>query len=214
MGNRLLFPLGLRLAGPVLALLFRLNRHKVVNSGIIERIVSSGKSVLVCCWHGRLLFPFYFLRGRGYYAVAGWHPDAEIISRTGTAMGWRMIRGSSSRGGTRAYQKMVDVLSVDGSVVAVTPDGPRGPRRKAKRGAVRTAARTGAVVVPVSGQATRRWDIINWDRFVVPKPLGKTVFVIGDPVEIGPHEAASIRRLERELDRVQEMADALSVSKT
>lgn len=211
--KRLLFTLGVHLSGTALAILFRLNRKKVVNVGTIDRILASGKSVLLCCWHGRLVFPFYFLRGKGYYAVAGWHEDAEIISRTGATMGWWMIRGSSSRGGTQAYHQMVKALSVPGTLVAVTPDGPKGPRQKAKRGAIRTAVKADAVVVPVSGQSTRRWEIINWDTFVVPKPLGRAVFVVGDPFEVGTRGAGSIQKLERELDRVQELADALAVSK-
>lgn len=212
--KRLLVKLGNRLSGPLLKILFELNRVSVVNTETIDKNLASGKSVLLCCWHGRLLFPFYFLRGMGYYALAGWHEDAEIISRTGATMGWRMIRGSSSQGGTRAFQEMVKVLSEPGRLVAVTPDGPRGPRRRAKRGAIRMAIRTGAVVIPVSGQASRRWDVINWDTFVVPKPLGKAVFVVGNPLEIETQEAGSIHKLERELDRVEEMADALVVSKT
>ncbi|MFQ6674128.1 MAG: hypothetical protein ACE5GH_05010, partial [Fidelibacterota bacterium] len=79
--KRLGFLAGLHLAKPVLSLLFRLNRHHIVNEGALKKALASDRPVMICCWHGRLLFPFYFLRGHGYYAVAGLHEDAEIISQ-------------------------------------------------------------------------------------------------------------------------------------
>ncbi|MFQ6673550.1 MAG: DUF374 domain-containing protein, partial [Fidelibacterota bacterium] len=139
--------------------------------------------------------------------------DAEIISQLGWRMGWRMIRGSSTRGGTGAFQRMVTALRKPGEVVAMTPDGPKGPRQKAKQGAVRTAMRTGAVIVPVSGQATRRWNVVNWDTFVVPKPLGKVVLVFGNPMDVYSGGPESSRALEEKLNSVQDMADAIAVDK-
>lgn len=208
--KRLLFHLGVRLGRPALELLFSLNRTAVVNKRTITDTLTGGRSILLCCWHGRLLFPFLFLRGRGFHAMAGLHQDAEIISRVGGRLGWKMIQGSSKEGGQEAYQELIDALMKSGNLAAMTPDGPEGPERKAKPGAVRAAMLTGAVVIPVSGQASRRWEIKNWDTFVVPKPWGRTCLVVGEPMEMNRKESygANSRKLEEQLNRVQEAADA------
>ena len=214
--KRLLFFMGILLGKLVLDVLFGLNRVKIVNEHFLIDSLDAGKSVIACCWHGRLIFPFYLLRNKGYYSVAGLHEDAEIISRVGEQIGWRMIRGSSTHGGRKAYRKMVDVLSSSKSVVGITPDGPKGPKQKVKLGAIRTAMQTGAFIIPMSGQASRRWEIKNWDIIVVPKPLGIVTFVFGEPMNVNrnsdPEE--SCRKLEVELNRVQDLADATAVDKS
>lgn len=191
--------------------LFRFNRQKLVKSEIMEEIISSGKSIILCCWHGRLLFPFYFLRNNGFYALAGLHKDAEIISRIGNKMGWNMIRGSSSKKGKEAYEEIVQRLRKSGITVALTPDGPKGPRLKAKRGTVRAAQETGAVIIPVSGQSNRRWEVTNWDVLVIPKPFGRSVFVFGEPLIITKNDDIDEinYELEKRLISVQEQADEL-----
>ncbi|MEE9167792.1 MAG: lysophospholipid acyltransferase family protein [Candidatus Neomarinimicrobiota bacterium] len=214
--KRLLFHVGVTLGTPTIHLLFSLNKHLVLNGAILTDALAAGRSVLLCCWHGRLLFPFYFLRGRGGRAMAGLHADAEVISRIGDRMGWKMIRGSTTEGGRGAYQELIDTLSKGGSLAAITPDGPKGPQHRVKPGAVRAAMLTGAVVIPVSGQASRRWEIRNWDTFIVPKPWGKTCMVFGKPIEMNRKSSfrANSHRLEKELNRIQEAVDAAVIDKT
>jgi lysophospholipid acyltransferase (LPLAT)-like uncharacterized protein len=73
-----------------------------------------------------------------------------------------------------------------GTSVAVTPDGPRGPRQKMKVGALRAAQRAGVPVVPVSAGAARGWYFGRWDRFLVPRPFTRIAVALGEPVEVGP----------------------------
>ena len=109
--------------------------------------------------------------------------DAEIISRIGEKLGWSMLRGSSSRGGVRAYKLLLQTLEKRGKVF-ITPDGPRGPEHEIKEGTIKSAERNDAILVPLSGQASRRWEIKNWDTFVVPKPFGRVVNVVGQPIDV------------------------------
>ncbi|MFQ6615605.1 MAG: lysophospholipid acyltransferase family protein [Fidelibacterota bacterium] len=215
MTQRFLFTLGVHLGEPVLRLLFKLNRHEIIHPESLEKVQALGKSIIFCCWHGRSLFPLYFLRNRGVYVLAGLHRDAEIFMRVGVKMGWNYVRGSSTRGAVRAYKALVDVLSRPGELVGMAPDGPKGPKQKIKPGAVKTAMKTGAVIIPISGQASRRWEIKSWDAFVVPKPFGRISFVFGEPMEIRPDADIddSCLILEQKLNTIQEKADALSLSK-
>lgn len=192
--------------------LFNLNSKKIYNEHYLLETLKSKKSVIICCWHGRLLFPIFYFKNRGYLALASLHGDGEIISRVGESIGWKMIRGSSTRGGKEAFKKMVKALQGESMVVGITPDGPKGPERKVKTGAVKVATRTDTVILPVSGQASRRWEIKNWDTFVVPKPFGKTCLFLGDPIYVDSN--SSIKevnsKLENSLTTVMKKADELT----
>lgn len=213
--QQLLFYLGVSLGKPFLQLVFELNKWRVTNGKAFTDALSSGKSVIVCCWHGRLVFPFYFLTGKGGYVLAGLHRDGELATRIFSKAGWQVVRGSSSRGGMAAYQTLIRTLLRKGSILMITPDGPRGPEQRVKPGAVRAAVRTGSIIIPMSGQASRRWEITNWDTFVVPKPAGRASVVFGEPIE--PDQKGDIeticQHLEEQLNRVGELADAATFSK-
>lgn len=201
---------GIRLGKPAIGMLFRTNRITLVNEDVLLQALGSGRSVILCCWHGRLMFPLYCLRKSGYHALAGLHEDAEIVSKIGEKMGWHFIRGSSSSGGKEAYREMVEVLSNPGQVIVVTPDGPQGPEHVAKQGAVKVAQRIGALLIPITGQATRKWEITNWDTFVVPKPFGRIQFAFGEPLEADadtPSEELN-SELERRMISLQQENDA------
>jgi len=216
MWKRLAFFFGIILGKPLLSALFLLNKKTILNQEIVEEKIEVGKSVIVCLWHGRLLFPFYFLRKMEGYGLVGLHQDAEIISRIGTKMGWNPIRGSSTKGGVGAFQKMVDILSSGRKMVFVTPDGPKGPKQRAKPGVMRAAMLTDAVIIPMSGQASRRWEIKNWDTFVVPKPFGSVSLIFGKPMEVSKKDEIKqkIKELEEELNRIQDLADDTVIDKT
>ena len=102
-------------------------------------------------------------------------------------LGYRSIRGSSSKGAARALLAAVRELQ-GGSSVAFTPDGPRGPRRELKPGVVAAAQRGGGVIVPVSARADRAWRLDSWDRFLVPKPGAKVTVTYGRPFEVSPYD--------------------------
>ncbi len=81
-----------------------------------------------------------------------------------------------------------------GGELAVTPDGPRGPRGRVKRGLITIARRTGVPIVPVACRAERAWALSSWDRMVVPKPFSAITVTYHPPVRVDrdadPHEAA------------------------
>ena len=188
---------------------FSVNRRTVLNCERLIETISTGRPVLICCWHGRLLFPVFHWNRFRYYALAGLHKDAEIISRIATKLGWRMLRGSSSRGGTKAYMEMMRVLN-DGGKLFITPDGPRGLEYEVKEGAVKSAFLSGAIMVAVSGQASWRWEIKNWDTFVIPKPFGRIIHVVGNPLDVRDFEDSESFKeaITVEMTRVQAEADA------
>ncbi|MFQ6611593.1 MAG: lysophospholipid acyltransferase family protein [Fidelibacterota bacterium] len=181
--NRFLVWLGETFGPLFLKFLYKPNRWIVTGAQHYEQALTEGKSVIITSWHGTLLTVFMNLADKGFYGIAGNHyPDAEIISRIGNKLGWNILRGSSTDGGRQAYEGMIQVLQARPSVVAITPDGPQGPPKIPKAGAIKAAQKTGAVIIPASGFSTRYWSFENWDTFYVAKPFGKIEIEYGHPI--------------------------------
>ncbi|MCD6532408.1 lysophospholipid acyltransferase family protein [bacterium] len=133
-------------------------------------------------WHGHLLAHTYAFRDRGINVLVSRSRDGELIARALKKLGYGVVRGSSSRGGTKAILEMADILA-GGGQVAITPDGPRGPAHRIKDGVVYLAKNTGAPVFPATvtcaGPAVR---LNSWDRFMIPLPFAKVKIAVGGPL--------------------------------
>jgi lysophospholipid acyltransferase (LPLAT)-like uncharacterized protein len=92
--------------------------------------------------------------------------------------------------------------------LAITPDGPRGPRRQVQAGVVYLAALTGLPIVPFGIAFERAWRMNSWDRFALPWPGSSAVCVTADPI----HVPENLRKdqLEQYRLRVQQAMDAAS----
>ena len=167
-----------------------------------------------CFWHNRmLLMPFIWPTGRPVSMLISRHGDGLLISAIIRRFGVDTIAGSSSRGGTDALRAMLATLRA-GVTIAVTPDGPRGPRMRATAGVVHAARLARAPLIPVSLATSRRKVLRSWDRFLLAWPFGNGVFVWGKPIEVSPDagetEIEAVRlALEAELNRVSAEADRL-----
>jgi lysophospholipid acyltransferase (LPLAT)-like uncharacterized protein len=138
-------------------------------------------------------------RGEGIAVLISEHGDGEIIARLAESLGFRTVRGSTSRGADRALLGMSRAVE-SGVDVAFTPDGPRGPAERFAPGALVVAQRTGAPVVTVRVGASRSWRLRSWDRFMIPKPFATVTIAYGDPVYV---TAASLREAADEGSRFE-----------
>jgi lysophospholipid acyltransferase (LPLAT)-like uncharacterized protein len=140
--------------------------------------------VVYSVWHGQLLEALRVLRYEPVTALVSEHRDGELIARVLDTFGLTTTRGSSTRGGTRALLELVKVVREQRDVV-LTPDGPRGPRRKMAPGILLIAQRTGAPFVPLVCHTDRLWRLKSWDQFEIPKPFARITVVCGpaQPVE-------------------------------
>ncbi len=187
--NRLLVWLAQAIGPLFLKLLYRPNKWVVEGTHHYEDALAEGKAVIIASWHGTLLTTFMNLSNKGFYGIVGNHyPDAEIITRIANKLGWNILRGSSTDGGRKAYERMVKILKEGGKAVAITPDGPQGPAKIPKAGAIRAAQKTGAIIVPVSAQSTKYWSFTNWDTFFVVKPFGRIEIKYGEPLSFSLDE--------------------------
>ena len=111
-------------------------------------------------------------------------PTASFVAETCRHLHFSVVRGSTTRGGVEALRQMVR-LGKDAHL-AITPDGPRGPRRQVQGGLVYLAARTGLPIVAFGVGYGRAWRLKSWDRFAVPKPFTLGTVVTSTPVLVPP----------------------------
>ena len=166
----------------VLSLIYNTNKWDVRGENNYKSELNNHRSVIISCWHGRLLVPFMYLAKSNYYGLTGTNRDAELISRIGSKLGWRLLRGSSSKGGSEIFPEIVNVLNNPPSLIAITPDGPKGPEKIPKPGIIRAAQKTGAVIIPISAFSTKNWQFINWHTFFLEKPFGRIFLEYGSPI--------------------------------
>jgi lysophospholipid acyltransferase (LPLAT)-like uncharacterized protein len=139
------------------------------------------------------------------------HRDGELITQIIRCLGSGAIRGSSTRGGDRALRQMIEQSRL--SHLAVTPDGPRGPRRKMQMGPVYLASRAGVRIVPLGLAAKGAWRANSWDRLAIPKPFMPIYVCCGTPItvpaDLSRSELEQYRVLcERSLNETQQRAEA------
>jgi len=125
------------------------------------------------------------------------HFDGEIIAKIISFFGFSSIRGSSSKGGARVLIEAIKTAK-GGEDIAITPDGPRGPRHSVADGIVALSQKTGAKIVVFNYQASRSWQLKSWDKFVVPKPFSKISFFADKVVDISGLEPEKAKELIRE----------------
>jgi len=163
-------------------------------------------------WHQRLFCtPYIVKRVPNLAFLVSQSKDGEMIRYVLEGLGFKAIQGSSSRRGGAAYREMSAHFE-SGGIVAITPDGPRGPARRVQPGAPRLAVEKGLTLLPSSIAARKFWILPSWDRFLFPKPFTEVFFHWGTPIAVkkggGPEEVERVARLlEESLDRLTEKAD-------
>ena len=166
----------------------------------LDAVVESGRQSIFCLWHERIFAATYSLRGRGIVVITSQSKDGEYIARFLKRLGYGTIRGSSTRGGVGALVEMVRAMR-RGLAMAFTVDGPRGPRREVKKGAVLLAKKTGNPLLPLGVECERYWTIGSWDQMQIPKPFTRARLIIAPPIEVSPDvddETLEIKRTELE----------------
>ena len=191
---------------------FVTNRWRMNVPQSVWDIVNRRDPVIYCFWHGRmLLMPRFLPKGQRVHVLISRHRDGRLISEAIARMKLHTVAGSSSRGARGATVALIKLLRA-GDSVCITPDGPRGPRMRAQKGAVAVAAHSGAPIIPIGYSTSRAKFNRSWDRFLIPWPFGRASLMVGAPMLIpadADDEAMSVARraLEQELNRLTAAAD-------
>ena len=167
---------------------------------------------LYVLWHQQLLMLTLRHRDQDIAVMISRSRDGDVASRIVERLGFRIVRGSSSRGGAVGLREMIEAAA-DGHPLALTVDGPRGPARNCKPGAVMVATRADVPIIPTVAIPDRARALNSWDRFLLPAPGSKIFISYGEPILVqtdGSAEDLAMwqRRVEAELERLVRACEA------
>ncbi len=215
-----------RLIGSYMLFVGVTTRWTKVNRAAVEPFWrADGGKLIGCIWHGR------FSLIHKMWSFAPGVPKAKmlisqsreggIVAHTSRTVGAEVIRGSAAKGrqakgGVEAMRAMARHID-GGGVIAMTPDGPRGPRMRVKKGPIQLAKLAGAPLLPVTWATSNRivFDK-SWDHFVFPLPFGRGALIWGDPIsppspDASDAEIEAVRlKLEAEMNRIAAEADRIA----
>jgi len=153
------------------------------NIEVIEKLNNKNQNYVLAFWHGTMLLPWYLHSSEKFIALTSKSKDGDLLAKMLRKWKYNVVRGSSSTGGDVALGIMVDYAK-NGYSIAITPDGPRGPRYKFKAGAVVTAKKAGIPVVLAGVGFKRKKILSNWDKFEIPHFFTKAKIVYSEPVYV------------------------------
>ena len=148
-----------------------------------HQVDTSRPDNLLAFLHGDMLIPAFLYRRAPAAIMISQHGDGEVIAQVVLRLGRHVpVRGSSTRGGARAFLEMVQQKGELGW--AITPDGPRGPRGAVHDGVILLASEGGRSIMPAGFAVSRGKRLRSWDRFVIPSPFARIAGVVAEPLQV------------------------------
>ena len=151
---------------------------------VAERRKSKG-GVILTCWHNRIFLLQYQHRNQQVQLLQSTHWDSRRFAAINVRMGYGIVWGSSTRRGREGLRDIIE-KAVAGHDIAFTPDGPKGPACRAKKGVVLAASRTGLPIVPMAWYGSSVYRLGSWDRFLLPAPFSRCGIFYGEPLDVPP----------------------------
>jgi lysophospholipid acyltransferase (LPLAT)-like uncharacterized protein len=205
------------IAALIVAALMATVRWRTDNPDGLRSLLADHDGFILVFWHEHILsMPWLWPRRHPMTALQSPHPDGRMLAHTVNHLGVRTVWGSSNRNALSGLRGLKRVLD-RGGITTITPDGPRGPARRAAMGPVALAHLSGKPIVPVAWATDRFWRAPGWDGMRIPKPLSRGVLVVGDPIAppaTGDRSnmEAQLKRLEAAMNDTARTADRLVVA--
>ncbi|MFA5701829.1 MAG: lysophospholipid acyltransferase family protein [Desulfuromonas sp.] len=165
------------------------SKREVVVDEQVQQMWQRGEKMILSLWHDQLLLMAKAYKFNAQILISA-SRDGELIARAMAYMGQKAVRGSSSRGGSGAFKQLLRLTREPYDLV-ITPDGPRGPRHEIKEGVVHLARLSKRGVVPMTMACSRGHRFASWDKFLLPYPFGRLVFIYGQPLYFGTNETSA-----------------------
>lgn len=211
---RLIRALAHLLAGIFRAWLWFVRLRVVLETPGIDPCAETGDNrFLICLWHDAIVGILFSRPHRRMAGLVSLHADGGWVADAMEVIGVRPIRGSSGRRGAGAIREMMSAAR--DWHIAITTDGPRGPRRQVKDGILYLASHSGRTIIPVAYSGSRAWRPRGrWTDMLVPWPGARSAIIALEPIAIPPGltpaELTPYRELlQREMDAAQAFGDAL-----
>ena len=172
-----------------LRVIFFTCRKEFIISAETQEIIKTNNNCLVAFWHQSvLMLPFLYLhickninQEARIAVLISAHRDGRLIAKVASYFKIDSVAGSSSRNSITASRELLERLE-QGSFIAITPDGPKGPAKKIKEGIIRLAEISNKPVIPVKVEVSKAFYFKSWDRMILPLPFSKITFRLLDPI--------------------------------
>ncbi len=160
------------------------HRMRIVNPENERDILDAGQTLIFVSWHQRF-FPgiTFFAKRKPIAIMISQSRDGEYMAHIVKTLGWEPVRGSSTRGGREALNKLKE-LALSGYNIGHIVDGPKGPFGVVKPGLLRIAQVTGLPIVPTITSAQKKWALGSWDKFIIPKLFSRVIIRFGKPIHV------------------------------
>jgi lysophospholipid acyltransferase (LPLAT)-like uncharacterized protein len=183
---------------------------KKQNYEVIENLMEKNQNYVLAFWHGTMILPWYLHGSAGFAALTSKSKDGDLLAKILKKWKFKVVRGSSSTGGDVALGIMIDYAKNNFSI-AITPDGPRGPKQKFKAGAVITAKKSGIPVVLAGVGFKKKKTLSNWDQFEIPYFFTTAKIIYSKPIYVQENlsyedTSAVISGCDEELNKLQQLA--------
>ncbi len=196
------------LAAPLLRGVIRLLsaswRVRVVEGGEhLEAALAGDRPVVLCFWHDELVAGVGLLsrrfraRGKPLAYMVSPSVDGDLVTRVLEGMGGLVARGSATRSGVKALRDLYRLTAKQGASPVILPDGPQGPPRVMKEGAILLSQLSGAPILCVATAARASWRLATWDRLRVPLPFTRLALAVAAPRAVGATATAEALEAER-----------------
>ena len=168
----------------LLFLTVRVQHRRIVEDATPYARPKSSQRFTFCMWHDQIVLAVFSLRTWNLAGLISQHRDGGYLADSVLIAGIQPVRGSTSRGGAEAVREILDRPDLH---LAMTPDGPRGPRREMKEGIVYISSRSKRPIVPTALICNRYWVIPgHWSDMAIPKPFSKVILIAGTPITVPP----------------------------
>jgi hypothetical protein len=160
-------------------------RYRLRGADHVRALRAERRPFVFVLWHNSILPLLYLHRGEGVVMLISRHRDGGYLADLGERWGYGSVRGSTKRGGDVGLLGIVRALQ-GGAVVAITPDGPRGPAERVQPGAIAAAQHAGVPIIPVVAVPRAAWHLKSWDKMRIAKPFSRIDVTYGPPITVAP----------------------------
>ena len=165
----------------ILNFIYKTNKFEVHGLENLKAAQDAKRPIMLCVWHGRMLYPIFYVAKNKIktWAIASLHQDGYIMAQILKKWNISIIAGSSNKKSKNVINQMRKIFKNDNdAIIAITNDGPKGPRHIAKENSLKIAKEYNAQIITITGDSTKKWIFKTWDQFYLPKPFGKIVINI------------------------------------
>jgi len=176
-----------RIGGNIVNMIGRTLRLDVRGWTRIQHLAKNGSPLVFQLWHGDMFIGWYLTSPLKPAAIVSQAGDGDIASAVLEGLNYVTFRGSSTRGGQKAYKGMIRYLrQQEFKISAFASDGPRGPRREMKPGTFVAAQHLDGYIVPTA--TVSKWALRGrgWDKFAIPLPFSRAIASFGEPIKVDP----------------------------